>query len=730
MTWPPPAGMAYSQVNQSPAQLRSILPSPRIGNAEQLDPGQHLNTRARIRSVAVRAACEYCRKRKSRCSGERPQCSACTKRGRECVYETASSGETIPQALKRKHTALEQESNAYRELYHLLQNASPSESQDILLRIRLGADVNTLVRQVKDGNLLLQLALVPEARLRYNFPYSASMPAAILKSKNPYLNSLVYEAAFETSGPLPSKQVCQMRAPYLSPYHAAEIIEPRLDLVQASRWTSVISDNRLLAELMRCYIMHDYENYPPFHLDLFLDGMTEESEEDMCSPLLVNAVLALACHSYTRLPDREKFWLPHTLGFRFLAEAKLLWELESEVPTLTTLQATVVLHMIYNHFAMDEISYIYLERAVSMADELKLLEPSTGYAGKMKLAREFTAWCSFSWLGVQGYYFARQTLLPQAPATPLPDPSQDPSWYPTILLKYPLENAIFSTNFGTHIRAMWQFRHIMADITMELFPPITPAPGGTENVKSNPAKVIELLQRLEAWFNALPGPLTPENIVLPPQLKLHIEYHGVLVSLYQMLENQPTAYATPSIPRNIARERSADAAIRFETLVRLYYLRHSFEHTDTFLTSILSFLANIMFQTLESTKRDASTEDGDEKTPVVDDDRRRNIRSTLILAAKGLHDQSRNAYVTGVIFHLVRSRLSPEDLAALNAYVSPREVEAVYSRLPRTVRSQWPMAIIGSNADMNKSQLRNLVKQLEAASLTDDQVAKSEEGQG
>jgi hypothetical protein len=64
--------------------------------------------------------------------------------------------------------------SSHEELYTLLKTRSQPEANEMLRRIRAGVDVDTIPRYVKDGDLLLQLHLAPEAKLRYSFPDFAS----------------------------------------------------------------------------------------------------------------------------------------------------------------------------------------------------------------------------------------------------------------------------------------------------------------------------------------------------------------------------------------------------------------------------------------------------------------------------------------------------------------------------------------------------------------------------
>lgn len=189
------------------------------------------------------------------------------------------------------------------------------ESLEVLRRIRSGADTNAVLNHVKDGNILLQLALVPESRFRYDFPYIAEMPAALVESDSPYLHSPIYELTFtrpslsqqsttskgialqlriDASPFVEKSHVSEVDHLFLKPFHAAEIIDPRLNAVKPSLWTSVNTDDSLMRKLLGFYFLYEYSSFPSFHKDYFLEDMAAQ-RQTFCSSLLVNAVLAYAC---------------------------------------------------------------------------------------------------------------------------------------------------------------------------------------------------------------------------------------------------------------------------------------------------------------------------------------------------------------------------------------------------------------------------------------------------
>ena len=69
------------------------------------------------------------------------------------------------------------------------------DAVEVFRRVRNGSNAGAIVSHIKDGNLLLQLQLVPESRFRYDLPYSRDIAASLLSSGSLHLDSLLSEAA-------------------------------------------------------------------------------------------------------------------------------------------------------------------------------------------------------------------------------------------------------------------------------------------------------------------------------------------------------------------------------------------------------------------------------------------------------------------------------------------------------------------------------------------------------
>jgi hypothetical protein len=186
-------------------------------------------------------------------------------------------------------------------LFEILGSLSDDEAEHVFRRIRSGADVTTILNHVKVGNLLLQMAVLPETRFRYTFPYRSEMPEEIVIN-NPYMDSKIYEvASLYSNAPEPAASghardtgSDEYQNLYLKPFHAAEVIDPLLTSVKISSWTRVCSDDVLMRDLLAVFFRCEHQFTAAFQKDYFLEDMAAQ-RKDFCSSLLVNIVLAYSC---------------------------------------------------------------------------------------------------------------------------------------------------------------------------------------------------------------------------------------------------------------------------------------------------------------------------------------------------------------------------------------------------------------------------------------------------
>jgi hypothetical protein len=387
-----------------------------------------------------------------------------------------------------------------------MKSSSDEDALNILRRIRAGAEPQSVIRQVRDGNLLMQLALVPETRRRYDLPYTTEVPASLLTPDNPYPPPSKFHAQSDLQDP--GTSFC-----HTMPYHAAVVSDALIDTVRVSGWTTIISSDELLRQLLRSFFQHAYTEWFPFHKDLFLSDMVANRTE-FCSPLLVNAVLANACYSSSNLPDRAKYWIPDNLTYKFTAEAKRLWDIESASGRrrITTVQASQILSVIMDFDGINALGRLYTNQGLTMAHDLGLFKVSPeGFNEEMRKAYTWTAWSLYAWHSMINYYFHEPPSIPEPPAVALPE---NPQWYGEVYLQYPPSDTLTPMHLGHSFKVKCQLRNIKSAIARRAF--------GDADLKGDAwlpyAEAAMFCSQLNDWYVALPEHLMPSRVVFPKDI--------------------------------------------------------------------------------------------------------------------------------------------------------------------------------------------------------------------
>lgn len=99
------------------------------------------------RRITVKAACERCRDRRTKCDAQRPTCAACRKKGVACVYVTRDK-ETRSGANKRKLDEHAHNLDVARRAYDLLAGRDARTAYALFRRIRQGVELEQLVEGV------------------------------------------------------------------------------------------------------------------------------------------------------------------------------------------------------------------------------------------------------------------------------------------------------------------------------------------------------------------------------------------------------------------------------------------------------------------------------------------------------------------------------------------------------------------------------------------------------
>lgn len=100
------------------------------------------------------------------------------------------------------------------------------------------------------------------------------------------------------------------------------------------------------------------------------------------------------------------------------------------------------------------------------------------------------------------------------PSQTLPDVQTNPKWYSEVLLRYPLDQKIYSIGFGQNMKAQSELRVIMHDICAVSFRHNQPP------MKMPWSQAMLFKDRLIAWFETLPFGLSAKLLLYPSHMKL------------------------------------------------------------------------------------------------------------------------------------------------------------------------------------------------------------------
>ncbi|KAH7169062.1 hypothetical protein DER46DRAFT_624358 [Fusarium sp. MPI-SDFR-AT-0072] len=405
-----------------------------------------------------------------------------------------------------------------------------------------------------------------------------------------------------------------------------------------------------------------------------------------------------ACHATPTVAYRNEHWNPQNIGYIFLAEARRLLELETGRSKITTVQAMLVMNITMNDHGVDSASYQYLTKAVALANLMGLFNSPSEYMEQdadqdIKVVREVTAWALFAWQGIMSSMFHEPPLVKEPPQTSYPDPVKFPFWYGDLWIRYPSSQEPISTKYHQTFKAYLEFWTIFNEIALVLF-----RPGKIRSLYLGQA--VEFYARLRSWFDGLPDDLHPRKIVLPFQLKLHIQYWALLMDLFKPFAGwDDLTKALDKTPSEIY----GDARRNQELVLRIYYLRHGTETHDCWLSM---FLLKLGFLALQEV---ASSSDHD------------NSLSTLILALTSLDNQGKCYFMAEFTLRTICAKMSSRDLEIFKQFATFEDLDAPQAIASRIslIKSNWPVNM--DFAKQERKNIRDVAAEAIGMDLTDDE---------
>ena len=156
---------------------------------------------------------------------------------------------------------------------------------------------------------------------------------------------------------------------------ADQVLEPLEDWSDAKRppttWTGVTNDVHLVRHLLALYFCWEYPTFASLSKEHFLKDFNS-GRHRYCSPVLINALLALGCRFSEQPRTRADPNDPRTAGDHFFKEALRLLSRESNHHNLTTIQALGIMSIREASCGRDSESWYYAGQSIRLTTEMGL----------------------------------------------------------------------------------------------------------------------------------------------------------------------------------------------------------------------------------------------------------------------------------------------------------------------------------------------------------------------
>ncbi|KAL3465745.1 pathway-specific regulatory protein [Aspergillus heterothallicus] len=303
--------------------------------------------------------------------------------------------------------------------------------------------------------------------------------------------------------------------------------------VPAQPWTTATDDDALVSHLVSLYFAWDYPFYAFIDCDIFLEHMAKgDPYSDFCSPFLVNALLAQACH-YSQYS--EAYTVPgdvKTKGTDFLAEAERYLEnsryQKGSVVRLASLQATIILYEMYSMAGIDDFGYMMLNQALEMAQALGIINNPSLDLSKLNMSDEMitslqrTAWGLFQIDTIVHANFLRPSRVTEVS---IARSDRDVSKPTDLWIPYPIDRRPRSSWLSQCFDEACELSNIARDISQVL------GSGERDQVHLSQCKE-DFYKQLRKWDAELPVSFRPERKPAAHIIVLQMRYHALLINLY------------------------------------------------------------------------------------------------------------------------------------------------------------------------------------------------------
>ncbi|OAQ97494.1 hypothetical protein LLEC1_04144 [Akanthomyces lecanii] len=621
-----PQGRSDSASAPTPQPASSSSSSRPIAGPSSVSSAAHSSQNSKRRrglGIVTPNACTECRKKRAKCDGSRP-CGRCKAQKVDCVYEvpirqSKENLRTEIEQLRHRQRSSDQvfsalvRSNLWEDVLGRLRNGQSVDSISDWLGSNPASDADSTTAQGsafpqhQAGDSGMSTGDAPRGSLMSVADYSqgpqglASMSLSPsqqhtafhgdLKQPSPWQfsshdpaggdgstrsNSLAdaMSMASELHGPPQTRvgswaenmetesghenQVKRFRGleQVLSP-----LSDPEMRRNSSGTWTNITSDVNLVHHLLALYFCWEYPTFASLSKEHFLRDF-QDGRHRYCSPILVNALLALGCRFSTQPKTREFPNDPYSSGDHFFKEALRLLNAESDQHSLTVIQALGIMSIREASCGRDSESWYYAGQSIRLAIEMGLhLTQEHGDVDEMAV-QSATFWGAFAL---------------DHTAT---DPNHDA---PLISPGAPLQR---SCEQPSNVRSVYKcFCELSELVHQSLY--MLHSPGKPLSSR----ELLNIYTQYLNWYDRIPESLRLGHNFTPAVLFAHMYYHFAILLLFRPLIKLRIIGSKVS-PRDVC-SQAADA---IHNLLKSYSQLYTLRRTPSFvpyfvLTSTIMHLA-------------------------------------------------------------------------------------------------------------------------------------------
>ncbi|KAI1422747.1 fungal-specific transcription factor domain-containing protein [Xylaria sp. FL1777] len=606
-----------SQKNDAPSNSAAVGPASTVSSRRRRGLG-----------IVTPNACTECRKKRAKCDGQRP-CGRCkSQKDVECIYEipVRQSKENLRHEIENLRKQQQQSDNVFSALIR------PELWEDVLQRLRNGQPIevisewlggtlpSALPNYAQPNDLRSGVALAPpysaytgtmtgpsgygtggmgqnaaqgpamKQDFDSNSPWNFSSQSRSLSQPSTHPDEMQWTSEGPPRSPVGLWLQDQDRSGENIRYRGVDQVlaplEPPETMVPPSTWTSITNDSALVQHLLALYFCWEYPTFASLSKEHFMRDFVH-GRHRYCSPILINALLALGCRFSSQPNSRANPNEPKTSGDHFFKEALRLLYRETNNHSLTTIQALGIMSIREASCGRDSEAWYYAGQSVRLAIEMGLHRLNDDGDEDELAVQAATFWGAFAldhaWSLATGSLPQCSWFLQLPPKPTIIDGIEASLWIPYTDDGAPLQR---SCEQPSNVRSVYKcFCELSELVHQSLY--VLHSPGRPLSSRD----LLSIYTQYLNWYDSIPEVLRLGHNFTPAVLFAHMYYHFAILLLFRPLIKL-RIIGSAILPRDVC-SQAADA---IQGLLRSYSQLYTLRRTPSFvpyflLTSSIMHLA-------------------------------------------------------------------------------------------------------------------------------------------